>query len=89
MAWLYVKSWNNFGQHVIDETGLWNFGGEDLEAALMALTYKRKTDKTERTKDLKDMIMERFDNNMAAFVEWSQSLHSEVHQREKFLTLEC
>ena len=54
--------------------------GEDLEAALMALTYKRKTDKTERTKDLKDMIMERFDNNMAAFVEWSQSLHTEVHQ---------
>ena len=88
VAWLYVKSWNNFGQHVIDETGLWNFGGDDLEAALMALTYKRKTDKTERTKDLKEMIMERFDNNMAAFVEWSQSLHSEVYQRLKILTLE-
>ena len=88
MAWLYVKSWNNFGQHVIDETGLWNFGGEDLEAALMALTYKRKTDKSERTKDLKDMIMERFDNNMAAFVEWSQSLHSEVHLDNKRSTVE-
>ena len=41
VAWLYVKSWNNFGQHVIDETGLWNFGGEDLEAALMATVSAR------------------------------------------------
>ena len=39
LLWLYVKSWNQFGQHVIDEKSLWNFGGEDLEAALTAVTY--------------------------------------------------
>ena len=32
--------------------------------------------------------MERFDNNMAAFVEWSQSLHSEVHLDNKRSTVE-
>ena len=75
---LYVKSWNHFGQHLLDEESLWNFGGEDLEAALKAIAYQRKNDKTERTKDLKDLIMERFDNNEADFLEWSRSLHNEV-----------
>ena len=36
LMWLYVKSWSRFGQHMIDEQSLWNFGGEDLEAALTA-----------------------------------------------------
>ena len=56
LCWLYVKSWNNFGQHVLDEEGLWNFGGEDLEAALMGLAYQRKQDKSERSKELKKLI---------------------------------
>lgn len=77
LCWLYVKSWNNFGQHVLDEEGLWNFGGEDLEAALMGLAYQRKQDKSERSKELKKLIMERF-NNMVDFCEWSRIIHSEV-----------
>ena len=78
LVWLYVKSWNLLGQHVLDEESLWNFGGEDLEAALMALTYRRKKDKSGRAKELINLIMERFDNNMADFVQWSQDIHSEV-----------
>ena len=42
LVWLYVKSWSIFGQHMIDEKNLWNFGGEDLEAALNAVTYGRQ-----------------------------------------------
>ena len=78
LVWLYVKSWNNFGQHVLDEKDLWNFGGEDLEAALMGLTYKRKNDKTERITELNKLIMERFENCIEDFFEWARSLHSEV-----------
>ena len=78
LVWLYVKSWNHFGQHLLDEENFWIFGGEDLEAALTAVAYQRKTDKTERIKDLKNLIMERFDNNETKFFEWSRSLHNEV-----------
>ena len=77
LLWLYVKSWSRFGQHMIDEKSLWNFGGEDLEAALTAVTYARQKGTTELTKAFKELIMERFDNNMA-FVKWSQGIHSEV-----------
>ena len=52
LAWIYVKSWNHFGQHMLDEKSLWNFTADDLESALAAVTYQRKNDKTERTKDL-------------------------------------
>ena len=78
LVWLYVKSWNGFGQHMLDEKSLWNFGGEDLEAALLVVSYQRKNDKTERTKDLKNLIMERFENNISTFFEWSRNLHTEV-----------
>ena len=77
LVWLYAKSWNSFGQHVLDEQDLWNFGGEDLEAALMGLTYKRKNDKTERIAELNKLIMERFDSRVD-FFEWASSLHNEV-----------
>ena len=77
LVWLYVKSWNQFGQHLIDEKNLWNFGGEDLEAAITAVTYARQKGTTELTKELKKLIMDRFDNDMA-FVKWSQDIHSEV-----------
>lgn len=50
LVWLYVKSWNIAGQHVLDEENLWNFGGEDLEAALMEFIYKKKNVTTERAK---------------------------------------
>ena len=78
LVWLYVKSWNHFGQHLLDEENLWNFGGEDLEAAITAVAYQRNNNKTERTKDLKNLIMERFDNNETQFFEWSRNLHVEV-----------
>ena len=79
LAWLYVKSWENFGHHVLGEQKLWNFEVEDLESALLGLVYQRKTDETERTKELKDLIMGRFENDVPAFVNWSQALHRQVH----------
>ena len=42
LMWLYVKSWGMQGQHVIDKNDLWNFGGEDLEEAIVGIAYPRK-----------------------------------------------
>ena len=78
LVWLYVKSWRTFGQHVLDEKDLWNFGGEDLEAALMGLAFQRKNDNSERVTELNKMIMERFDNHVQDFFAWARSLHNEV-----------
>ena len=78
LVWLYVKSWNNFGQHVLDEKDLWNFGGDDLEAALKGITFPRKNDKTERITELNKLIMERFEHRIDDFFDWARSLHSEV-----------
>ena len=79
LMWLYVKSWNNYGQHVLDQIGLWNFGGEDLEAALLGLVYQGKKRKTERSNALNELIMERFGNSTNNFSEWSQNIYTEVH----------
>ena len=57
LVWLYVMTWEKFGEHVINEKDLWNFGGDDLEAALMGLAFPRKSEKTERTKELNKLIM--------------------------------
>ena len=78
LVWIYVNSWGKYGQHMLDEQTLWNFGGEDLEAALTVVAYQTKNDKSERTKELQDLIMERFDDNIINFFEWSRDLHKEV-----------
>ena len=78
LVWLYAKSWNNFGQHLLDEQHLWNFGAEDLEAALTGLAFQRKKDRGERITKINELIMERFDNRVQDFFEWARSLHSEV-----------
>lgn len=80
LVWIYVNSWGKYGQHLLDEKSLWNFGGEDLEAALTAINYESKNDKSERIKELHELIMERFDNNIVNFFEWSRDLHKEVNK---------
>jgi len=80
LIWLYVKSWNHFGQHMLDENTLWYFGNDDLEAALAMVAYSKKKEDNGRTKDLKDLIMERFDNDKMKFFEWSCSIHKEVFE---------
>ena len=35
LMWLYVKTWGLQGQHVIEQDQMWNFGGEDLEEAII------------------------------------------------------
>ena len=84
--WLYVKTWGLQGQHVIDEAALWNFGTEDLESALIRITYPRRKQKNDKKaegkngliEDLRKLIMEKFDNDKNKFYEWSQTVHEEV-----------
>ena len=78
LVWLYVKTWGKFGDHVIEEKGLWNFADEDLETVIMSLSFPRKKEKTERVKALTDLIMEKFEQDGMAFREWVAKIHDEV-----------
>ena len=78
LAWLYVKSWENFGLHVLGEQELWNFGVEDLETAFTEVFFQRKKDENKRTKELKDLIMARFNHSKSAFFDWAQAIHNQV-----------
>ena len=72
-----MLSWGPKGQHVLDDASLWNFGGEDLEAAIMKTGYPKKKDSTERIDDLIKLIIGRFEK-MEGFYTWSRSIHGEV-----------
>ena len=78
LVWLYVKTWGKFGDHVIEEKGLWNFADDDLETVIMSLSFPRKKEKTERVKGLTDLIMEKFEQDGMAFREWVAKIHDEV-----------
>ena len=81
LVWLYVKTWGRFGEHLINEKDLWNFGAPDLETAITRLAYPRKRkfqekEKSELVQGLTDLIMEKFENVMD-FHEWSLKIHQE------------
>ena len=79
LIWLYVKTWGEFGEHIIAEKDLWNFADYDLERAIMGLAYPRKKPKLERVKDLTELIMGKFEEGgPAAFREWSAVIHDQV-----------
>ena len=78
LIWLYLKAWGEFGDHLIEEKELWNFGADDLETVIMSVAYKRKKEKTERVQALTDLIMEKFEHDRMAFYEWSAKIHGEV-----------
>ena len=79
LVWLYIKTWGKFGDHVIQEKHLWNFGADDLEAAIMGLAYPRKKEKTELVKALTDLIMEKFEEGgLDAFRKWSGEIHGQI-----------
>ena len=87
LMWLYVKSWGVQGQHVIDKDQMWNFGGDDLEEAIMGIanTRRKKTenrDEDENNEDLveslRKLILGKFDDKKSEFYEWSQNIHDEV-----------
>ena len=40
LMWLYVKTWGLQGQHVFDKYEMWNFGGEDLEEAIIGRGHR-------------------------------------------------
>ena len=45
LVWLYVKTWNVYGEHVLDYGDLWNFTDKDMEAALVTMAYPKAEDK--------------------------------------------
>ena len=77
LVWLYVKTWGKFGDHVVQEKNLWNFGGDDLETVIMTLAFPRKRDKTEQFQALTDLIMEKFEHDGIALYEWAAKIHKE------------
>ena len=69
LVWLYVKTWGAFGEHLINEKDLWNFGAQDLETAITRLAYPRKRklqekEKSERVEALTDLIMVRLNSGV-------------------------
>ena len=77
--WIYVKTWGKFGDHIIEEKDLWNFGDDDLETAIMSIAYPRKKEKPERIQALTDLIMDKFEQGgLAAFREWSGQIHDQI-----------
>ena len=83
LMWLYVKTWGPKGQHVLDDENLWNFGGEDLDAAIMKICYPRKKETSDRIDDLIKHTTEQFEGGIDEFWKWSREIHGEVR---KFFT---
>ena len=96
LMWLYLKTWGLQGQHVIDKAELWNFGGEDLEEAIIGIAYPRikknesgdgeNESKEDLVDSLKKLIMGKFDEKHNEFYEWSRSLHNEVFIYDMFVS---
>ena len=78
LVWVYVKTWGKFGDHVIGEKDLWNFGADDLETAIMTLAFPRKRETTDRYQALTDLIMEKFEQDGTALYEWVAQIHKEA-----------
>lgn len=87
LMWLYVKTEGLQGQHVIDKEELWNFGGEDLQEAIIGIAYPiRKKDEAkdevetqeDLVESLRKLIMGKFDEKKDEFYKWSQTIHDEA-----------
>ena len=79
LVWLYVKTWDLHGQHVLDQYGLWTFGTHDLDDAIMGVAYPKRNDGNGRVQELKDLIMGRFENGgLDEFRKWSDNVHGQV-----------
>ena len=63
LMWLYLKTWGLQGQHVIDKDELWNFGGEDLEDAIIGIAYQRKK-KSENENPRQGFIYSLYDKDL-------------------------
>ena len=70
LVWLYLKTWNAYGEHVIEYNnyfenwqinhrkgwpGLWNFDDDDMEAAFISMAYPKEEDS--RTDRLNSRIL--------------------------------
>merc|ERR1712062_153609 len=87
LMWLYVKTWGLQGQHVIDKDEMWNFGGTDLQEAIMGIAYPFTKDSENNNRvegdenlveSLRKLIMGKFENENDEFYKWSRSIHDET-----------
>ena len=97
LIWLYVKTWNAYGEHIIEykkyvkktaflyNDDLWTFEDKDMNAALVTMAYPKRgetriedSSTMEKAKELKDMILERFDNDFHKYYEWSLEIRDEM-----------
>ena len=89
LIWLYVKTWGAQGQHVLDQHGIWKFRPDDLDAAIMGIAYPKKSNKSDRIKDLQDLILGRFETGgLDEFYQWSKYFRNEVSSRPSDLPSE-
>ena len=79
LMWLYVKTWGAQGQHVLDQHGIWKFRPDDLDAAIMGIAFPKKEKKSDRAKDLQDLILGRFEGGgLDEFYQWAKYFRNEV-----------
>jgi len=101
LVWLYVKTWNAYGAHIIeyeqfvsewvidtDDDGvkvdLWTFHKKDVDAALVAMLYPVTEDTNSlQIIELKEMILERFDNDLDKYFEWSLKMRDEMRIKDQ------
>ena len=87
LVWLYVKTWAVYGDHILDYGDLWNFIEKDMESALVTMAYPKQEDK--KVEELKEIIMERFNNDSIEYYKWSLKISkvaiSEIKQRNEGL----
>ena len=66
---------------------MWNFGAEDLEEAIVGISYQRKKKTEKKDEDenkenlvesLRKLILGKFDDKKSEFYEWSQNILDEV-----------
>ena len=63
----YFNEWDKNWYEDIEE--LWNFDDKDIEAALIAMAFPKPEDP--RVEELKKLILDRFDNDLVKYYEWS------------------
>jgi len=80
--WLYVKTWENLGQHVIDQDQMWNFGEKDLKEAIIEISYptKKNSEENDLVESLRKLILGKFKDKEFEFYQWSRKIYDEPRE---------
>ena len=76
---------DNYDDDDDDDEDLWTFDDKDMNAALVTMAYPKKREiriedrrTMEQAEELKEMILERFDNDFQKYYEWSLVIRGEM-----------